>query len=93
MRMNRTRLIATDIVAPPVAPDRLAEYRRFGYVSDLTMSASVVRAARQWGSQPAIIEGGQPADLPGAARAGRTRGRVAGRGGRRARRRGVLADA
>ena len=58
MRMNRTRLTATDIVAPPVAPDRLAEYRRFGYVSDLTMSASVVRAARQWGSRPAVIEGG-----------------------------------
>jgi acyl-CoA synthetase (AMP-forming)/AMP-acid ligase II len=56
--MNRTRLTAADIVAPPVAADRLAEYRRFGYVSDLTMSASVVRAARQWGSQPAIIEGG-----------------------------------
>jgi acyl-CoA synthetase len=56
--MDRSRLTATDIVAPPVAPDRLAEYRRFGYVSDLTMSASVVRAARQWGSRPAIIEGG-----------------------------------
>ena len=56
--MERSRLTATDIVAPPVAPDRLAEYRRFGYVSDLTMSASVVRAARQWGSRPAIIEGG-----------------------------------
>jgi acyl-CoA synthetase len=56
--MNRTRLTAADIVAPPVAADRLAEYRRFGYVSDLTMSASVVRAARQWGSRPAIIEGG-----------------------------------
>ena len=56
--MDRSRLTAIDIVAPPVAPDRLAEYRRFGYVSDLTMSASVVRAARQWGSRPAIIEGG-----------------------------------
>jgi len=56
--MDRSRLTATDVVAPPVAPDRLAEYRRFGYVSDLTMSASVVRAARQWGSRPAIIEGG-----------------------------------
>ena len=42
-----------------MSPDRLAEYRRFGYVSDLTMAASVVRAARQWGSRPAIIEGGQ----------------------------------
>jgi acyl-CoA synthetase (AMP-forming)/AMP-acid ligase II len=56
--MNRTRLTAADIVAPPVAADRLEEYRRFGYVSDLTMSASVVRAARQWASQPAVIEGG-----------------------------------
>jgi acyl-CoA synthetase (AMP-forming)/AMP-acid ligase II len=58
MRTNRTRLTATDIAAPPVAADRLEEYRRFGYVNDLTMSALVVRAARQWGSQPAIIEGG-----------------------------------
>jgi acyl-CoA synthetase (AMP-forming)/AMP-acid ligase II len=56
--MNRIRLTAADIAAPPVAADRLEEYRRFGYVSDLTMSALVVRAARQWGSQPAIIEGG-----------------------------------
>jgi len=56
--MNRTRLGAGDIVAPAVAAERLAEYRRFGYVSDLTMSASVVRAARQWGSRPAVIEGG-----------------------------------
>ncbi|MCW2664508.1 MAG: coA-dependent ligase [Mycobacterium sp.] len=58
MRKNRTRLTASAIVAPPVAPDRLAEYRRFGYVSDQTISASVVRAARQWGSRPAVIEGG-----------------------------------
>jgi acyl-CoA synthetase len=58
MRRDRTRLTASAIVAPPVAPDRLAEYRRFGYVSDQTISASVVRAARQWGSRPAVIEGG-----------------------------------
>jgi acyl-CoA synthetase len=57
--MDRSRLTAIDIVAPPVGPDRLAEYRRFGYINDLTMSASVVRAARQWGSRPAIIEGGR----------------------------------
>ncbi|MDT5358387.1 MAG: cyclohexanecarboxylate-CoA ligase [Mycobacterium sp.] len=56
--MNRTRLTAADIVAPSVAADRFAEYRRFGYVNDLTMSASVVRAARQWGSRSAIVEGG-----------------------------------
>jgi acyl-CoA synthetase (AMP-forming)/AMP-acid ligase II len=59
MTVNCTRLTAADIVAPAVAADRLAEYRRFGYVSDLTMGASVVRAARQWGSRPAIVEGGQ----------------------------------
>jgi acyl-CoA synthetase (AMP-forming)/AMP-acid ligase II len=57
--MDRIRLTAADIQAPLVSADRLAEYRRFGYVSDLTMSASVVRAARQWASRPAIIEGGQ----------------------------------
>ncbi|MDT5401297.1 MAG: cyclohexanecarboxylate-CoA ligase [Mycobacterium sp.] len=57
MTMSRTRLTAADIVAPAVAADRLAEYRRFGYVSDLTMSASVVRAARQWGSRPAVVDG------------------------------------
>jgi acyl-CoA synthetase len=51
------RLTAADIVAPAVAADRLVEYRRFGYVSDLTMSASVVRATRQWGSRPAIVDG------------------------------------
>jgi acyl-CoA synthetase (AMP-forming)/AMP-acid ligase II len=57
--VNRTLLTAADIVAPPVPADRLADYRRFGYVSDVTMSASVVRAARQWGSRPAVIDGGQ----------------------------------
>jgi acyl-CoA synthetase len=57
--MNRIRLTAADIEAPPVAADRYEEYRRFGYVSDLTISASVVRAARQWGSRPALVEGGQ----------------------------------
>ncbi|HEV7854020.1 MAG TPA: AMP-binding protein [Mycobacterium sp.] len=56
--MKRAPVTAADIVAPAVAADRLAEYRRFGYVNDLTMSASVVRAARQWGSRPAIVEGG-----------------------------------
>jgi acyl-CoA synthetase (AMP-forming)/AMP-acid ligase II len=55
---TRTPVTAGDIIAPPVAADRMKEYRRFGYVSDLTMSASVVRAARQWGSRPAIVEGG-----------------------------------
>jgi acyl-CoA synthetase len=56
--MKRAPVTAAAIEAPAVAADRLAEYRRFGYVNDLTMSASVVRAARQWGSRPAIVEGG-----------------------------------
>jgi acyl-CoA synthetase len=57
MSLNRTPLTAADIVAPAVAADRLAEYRSFGYVSDLTMSASVARAARQWGARPAVVDG------------------------------------
>jgi acyl-CoA synthetase len=57
--MNRTRLTAAAIEAPPVAQERLAEYRRFGYVNDLTVCASVVRAARQWGARPAMTEGGR----------------------------------
>jgi acyl-CoA synthetase (AMP-forming)/AMP-acid ligase II len=54
-----SRLSAASIVAPQVPADRQAEYRRLGYVSDLTMSASVRRAARQWGSRTALVEAGQ----------------------------------
>ena len=54
-----SRLTAAGIVAPDVPADRREEYRRLGYVSDLTMSASVRRAARQWGSRTAIVEAGQ----------------------------------
>ncbi|MCW2690527.1 MAG: coA-dependent ligase [Mycobacterium sp.] len=53
------RLSAADIAAPAVPADRRAEYRRFGYVSDLTMSACVERAARQWGSRAALTESGK----------------------------------
>jgi acyl-CoA synthetase len=49
-------LTTAGIVAPGVPAERLEEYRRLGYVSDMTMSASVRRAARQWGSRPALIE-------------------------------------
>jgi acyl-CoA synthetase len=49
-------LTAAGIVAPGIPADRCEEYRRLGYVSDMTMSASVRRAARQWGSRPALIE-------------------------------------
>jgi acyl-CoA synthetase len=52
------RLTTTDILAPGVPADRLQEYRRLGYISDMTMSASVRRAATQWGSRPALIEAG-----------------------------------
>jgi acyl-CoA synthetase len=51
-------LTTADILAPGVAPDRLQEYKRLGYITDMTMSASVRRAARQWGSRPALIEAG-----------------------------------
>jgi acyl-CoA synthetase (AMP-forming)/AMP-acid ligase II len=49
-------LTTAGIVAPGVPADRHEEYRRLGYVSDMTMSASVRRAARQWGSRPALVE-------------------------------------
>ena len=52
----RTPLTSAGIVAPGVPAERCEEYRRLGYVSDMTMSASVRRAARQWGSRPALVE-------------------------------------
>ena len=56
--MTPTRLTAARIVAPGVPEDRREEYRRLGYVSDMTMSSSVERAARLWGSRPAVARGG-----------------------------------
>ena len=57
------------------------------------MSASVVRAARQWGSRPAIIEGGHQLTYQELLEVVERAAAMAGRSGRRARRRGVLADA
>jgi acyl-CoA synthetase (AMP-forming)/AMP-acid ligase II len=56
--MTPTPLTAARIVAPGVPEDRRDEYRRLGYVSDMTMSSSVERAARLWGSRPAVAEAG-----------------------------------
>jgi acyl-CoA synthetase (AMP-forming)/AMP-acid ligase II len=54
--MTPTRLTAAQIVAPGVPQDRRDDYRRLGYVSDMTMSSSVERAARLWGSRPAVAQ-------------------------------------
>ncbi|MGB7869944.1 MAG: AMP-binding protein [Mycobacterium sp.] len=56
--MTPTPLTAACIVAPAVPADRRHEYRRLGYVSDMAMSSSVERAARLWGSRPAVAEAG-----------------------------------
>jgi acyl-CoA synthetase (AMP-forming)/AMP-acid ligase II len=56
--MTPTRLTAARIVAPGVPADRRDEYRRLGYVSDMTISSSVERAARIWGSRPAVAQAG-----------------------------------
>jgi acyl-CoA synthetase len=56
MSAPSSRLTTAGIVAPGVPADRYEEYRRLGYISDMTMSASVRRAARQWGSRPALVE-------------------------------------
>ncbi|HWS91247.1 MAG TPA: AMP-binding protein [Mycobacterium sp.] len=57
--MTPTPLTAARIVAPDVPEDRRDEYRRLGYVSDMTMSSSVERAARLWGSRPAVAVAGR----------------------------------
>jgi acyl-CoA synthetase (AMP-forming)/AMP-acid ligase II len=54
--MTPTPLTAARIVAPGVPQDRQDEYRRLGYVSDLTISAMVTRAARHWAARPALRE-------------------------------------
>jgi acyl-CoA synthetase len=54
--MTPTRLTAAHIVAPGVPQDRRDDYRRLGYVNDMTMSSSVERAARLWGSRPAVTQ-------------------------------------
>jgi acyl-CoA synthetase (AMP-forming)/AMP-acid ligase II len=57
--MTPSQLTAARIVAPGVPKDRHDEYRRMGFVSDMTMSSSVERAARLWGSRPALAGGVQ----------------------------------
>ncbi|MGA7135980.1 MAG: AMP-binding protein, partial [Mycobacterium sp.] len=54
--MTPTRLTAARVVAPAVPEDRRDDYRRLGYVSDMTMSSSAERAARLWGSRPAVAQ-------------------------------------
>ncbi|MCW2914491.1 MAG: coA-dependent ligase [Actinomycetia bacterium] len=51
------RLTAGKVVAPAVPTALQEEYRRYGYVTDLTASALIERAARQWRDRPALIEG------------------------------------
>jgi acyl-CoA synthetase (AMP-forming)/AMP-acid ligase II len=58
MTTMREPLSVNDIDAQSVPVEVRAQYRRFGYINDLTLSACVERAARQWGSRPAVIESG-----------------------------------
>jgi acyl-CoA synthetase (AMP-forming)/AMP-acid ligase II len=58
MTTFRSPLSAADVVAPAVPANLRTEYRRFGYVTDLAISACAERAARQWGSRPALVESG-----------------------------------
>jgi acyl-CoA synthetase (AMP-forming)/AMP-acid ligase II len=56
MNLLRPRLTAADVVARAVPRHLREEYRRFGYVTDLTMSALTERAARQWPARPALVQ-------------------------------------
>src|SRR3979411_1527072 len=56
MNLLRPRLTAADIVARAVPRHLREEYRRFGYVTDLTVSALTERAARQWPDRPALAQ-------------------------------------
>jgi acyl-CoA synthetase (AMP-forming)/AMP-acid ligase II len=56
MNIPRPRLTAADVVARAVPRHLREEYRRFGYVTDLTMSALTERAARQWPDRPALAQ-------------------------------------
>jgi acyl-CoA synthetase (AMP-forming)/AMP-acid ligase II len=53
---TRPPLTAAAIAAPQVPAALRAEYRRLGYVTDQTVSALPVRAARHWPSRPALVE-------------------------------------
>jgi acyl-CoA synthetase len=52
-----SRLTAGEVVAPAIPAALRDEYRRYGYVTDLTTSALIERAARQWGDRLALVEG------------------------------------
>jgi acyl-CoA synthetase (AMP-forming)/AMP-acid ligase II len=54
--MTPTRLTAAHIVAPGVPQEQRDDYRRLGFVNDMTMSSAVERAARLWGSRPAVAQ-------------------------------------
>jgi acyl-CoA synthetase (AMP-forming)/AMP-acid ligase II len=56
MTAMREPLSTNDIDAQAVPADLRAQYRRFGYINDLTLSACVERAGRQWGTRPALVE-------------------------------------
>ena len=56
MDRERPRLRAADVIARAVPRHLREEYRRFGYVTDLTMSALTERAARQWPARPALVQ-------------------------------------
>jgi acyl-CoA synthetase (AMP-forming)/AMP-acid ligase II len=56
MDRERPRLTAADVIARAVPRHLREEYRRFGYVTDLTMSALTERAARQWPARPALVQ-------------------------------------
>jgi acyl-CoA synthetase (AMP-forming)/AMP-acid ligase II len=56
MTAVRTPLCTNDIDAHAIPADLQERYRRFGYVTDLAISSCVERAARQWGSHPALAE-------------------------------------
>lgn len=52
----RRPLTAASIATRPVPDSVRAEYRQFGYVTDLTVSALSRRAARHWPGRTALIE-------------------------------------
>jgi acyl-CoA synthetase (AMP-forming)/AMP-acid ligase II len=58
MTTVRAPLCTNDIAAHAIPADLQERYRRFGYVTDLAISSCVERAARQWGSHPALTESG-----------------------------------
>jgi acyl-CoA synthetase (AMP-forming)/AMP-acid ligase II len=56
MSAGALRITAAEISAAGVPDDRREEYRRLGYLTELTMSVSVRRAARRWAHRPALVD-------------------------------------